>query len=134
MTTNSSEWYYLTPSGKKKGPVTRDDVLKLHTTGYIGRNTLVWSPGMGEWTGFGETFEGAVPPSLPQAHASQPLPAMTSAQSTAHTRQPKADVPADGIDWQYFEGTLHQARSDTTEQASFFSFRGRVGRRTYWGY
>ena len=68
-----SEQWYLSIGGQQVGPVSESDLLKNLDNGSADASTLVWSPGMREWTRLGELprfaarlgARGAVPAAAP---------------------------------------------------------------------
>lgn len=129
MSNISSQWYYLAPSEKQKGPVSHEEALKLYARGNIGRRTLVWCQGMESWGAFEEKFEGIIPPAPPKAQIktgpSAALPLQRSAPDYIQVDDAGA-TPNSPLSPQTDQPATH------IEQNRFFSFRGRVGREIYW--
>ena len=75
---DTTEWY-AENQGKRLGPMPRDQLATLVTSGQVTQTTLVWREGMGEWTPAGQVSElgdvfKKVPPPLPTRSGPPPLP------------------------------------------------------------
>ena len=59
--------WHIAENGRSSGPYTTDQVAGWIATGRIGRETMLWSSGMAEWTGAAQTpqFAAMFPPTPP---------------------------------------------------------------------
>lgn len=138
-------WYYA-ENGEQRGPFTEDEMTALVRDGALASETLVWNPGLTEWTALRGTSLGALLPATPPlpppaaAGASVPSvgspslakesPADASAANGPAGAPPYADArPApDDADlpmWDYF------VRAVTRD---YVGFQGRARRKEYWSY
>jgi hypothetical protein len=80
-------WYYAGPNNQPQGPVPREQLLGLVTSGAVGPATLVWRNGMAAWAAASSLPElsaaFAGPPAMPP-----PMAAQTSYQQPVY--QPQA--------------------------------------------
>lgn len=75
---DTTEWY-AENQGKRVGPMPREQLSTMVTSGQITPTTLVWREGLGEWTAAGQVPElgdvfKKVPPPLPTRSGPPPLP------------------------------------------------------------
>src|SRR5262249_12582252 len=45
----TENWFYAAPDGRRRGPVTRDELHSRLSEGSIAPDTLVWTDGMDHW-------------------------------------------------------------------------------------
>lgn len=72
MPTKENGWYCVVSGNEKRGPISRTDLLAMHSSGDINDATLVWVQGFSDWTTFGSHFKEFIPPPIPKLVASQP--------------------------------------------------------------
>lgn len=75
---NKTEWY-AENQGKRVGPMPREQLSTMVTSGQVTATTLVWREGLGDWTAAGQVPElgdvfKKVPPPLPTRSGPPPLP------------------------------------------------------------
>ena len=75
---DTTEWY-AENQGKRVGPMPREQLSTMVTSGQVTATTLVWREGLGEWTAAGQVPElgdvfKKVPPPLPTRSGPPPLP------------------------------------------------------------
>lgn len=75
---DTTEWY-AENQGQRVGPMPRDQLASMVTSGQVTTATLVWREGMGAWTPAGQVSElgdvfKKVPPPLPPKSGPPPLP------------------------------------------------------------
>jgi len=78
-TPDTTEWY-AEKNGERVGPMPRDQLATMVTSGQVTPATLVWREGLNEWKPAGEVAElgdvfKKVPPPLPRRSGPPPLPA-----------------------------------------------------------
>ncbi|WP_349370036.1 DUF805 domain-containing protein [Salinarimonas sp.] len=145
---NDGQTWYYAENGAQRGPYSEAQMTALVRDGALARETLVWNPGLTEWTALGETSLGgllpAVPPPPPpppppagsgsvpsvgapslakNAPAGAPAPAAAGAPPHADARPAPDD--ADLSMWDYF------VRAVTRD---YVGFQGRARRKEYWSY
>ncbi len=107
-------WYYAS-GNNRLGPVGEADLLKLHQSGVVKADDLVWTDGMKDWAPLKTTALAArfappavaavpaVPPPAPvQAIAQQPVRAILPDES----QLPLAPVPPGLSGWMKFNGVM----------------------------
>lgn len=68
-----AEWYFVDENGRQEGPVSRDHLLQLFSTGRINESSLVWSNGMSDWLPLSTTgLTGTFAEPLPRARSMWP--------------------------------------------------------------
>lgn len=133
-------WYYA-ENGEQRGPFTEDEMTARVREGALARETLVWNPGLTEWTALRETSLGrwlpaaAPPPPPPAAGGSVPsvggpslakgAPAPAAAGAPPYADARPAPDDADLSMWEYF------VRAVTRD---YVGFQGRARRKEYWSY
>jgi hypothetical protein len=76
---DTTEWY-AEKAGERVGPMPREQLAAMVTSGQVTTATLVWREGLNEWKPAGEVAElgdvfKKVPPPLPRRSGPPPLPA-----------------------------------------------------------
>lgn len=71
-----SNWHYCR-NGKQIGPIALDDLKQMISRGELDDGTLVWQPGMSEWTKLRKRPElvSSLPPPPPLPSTPEPAPA-----------------------------------------------------------
>lgn len=90
------EWYYV-GTGGQIGPLSESQMVDLASHAVIQSQTLVWKPGMEQWTQAGSIplFASKIQPvwTPPAQSAPPPVPAGSSSQPTARAICPRDGAP-----------------------------------------
>ena len=111
----SNQWFYTGKDGSQQGPVSQEDLQNKLSSGDATASTLVWTEGMGEW----------------QAVAS------VASLQTSSTPVSNTPVTTESNPYTAPQSDLTQDSDEPTTtdlKTMLFSFKGRIPRRTYWGY
>ncbi len=67
-----NQWYYVSGEKQQKGPITGEELERLVAQGVITPETLVWNPGLADWTAYREVMatEGTGPGEKEKPHCS----------------------------------------------------------------
>lgn len=135
-----STWYWKNAQNEDpQGPVTANELKKLAITNQIGRNYLVWKQGMGSWVPASK-LKGLF--DAPGAHASS-AQGSTSDSTVHHSTGMYKKTAQQAAPWgtsstnalgnsALFDGGSKGFKGENYEALpTFFSFRGRVRRTTY---
>ncbi len=120
----SEQVWYMAIGGSSVGPVSADDVFNNLRNGTISRETLVFGPGMSQWTALGQVpqFAGGAP------SASTPPPAMPGGR-TAHD----IDFTLHGNDMQFVEVELDPGESAVAEAGALMYMTDGIDMDTVFG-
>ena len=71
------DWFFLDEQGAQNGPHLREELMRRWRTGQLTGETLVWTPGMEQWTAFRAMFPTLTPPPPPERISIPPVQART---------------------------------------------------------
>ena len=122
--------WFISVNGDQKGPYPTDQLKQLIADGFVAPDAYVWRDGMAQWQPLSQTRieDAGAPAPAPQPRAtmqaSQPAYQQPAQQSYGQQQQSSGQGQMAG--GQMMSGAAAMAKS------GWFSFRGRIGRKTYW--
>jgi uncharacterized membrane protein YhaH (DUF805 family) len=122
-----AEWY-LASNGEQKGPYGTRQVQQMLADRILPRGTLVWRDGMADWQPIESVHivdEAAAP--VPPPNVRQPAGGQAGYAQPAY-QQPLVQGGDPNYQPTYQQGTVQAPY----EASGWFSFRGRISRKTYW--
>lgn len=90
---DNDQWHYTDKTGQQAGPVPKDELLKLISSGAVPRSAMTWTNGMANWQPVSQVPELKIKTERP-THPPAPTPAQSPSPTQQTTEAPASPAPA----------------------------------------